>query len=186
MKLYIKNMVCTRCKTTVKTDLDKLGILYSSVELGEVTITEKLSEIQSKLLCKALKQSGFELINIKNYDLIENLKRTISELETNSNENLDTSYSDLISMRTHDSYISLNALFSEIKGITIEKYIIRQKVERVKELLGHENLDISEIAVKMHYTSVAKLSSQFKSLTGLTPLHFKQLRHISLKNQAIN
>lgn len=186
MKLYIKNMVCTRCKTTVKTELDKLGISYSSVELGEVTLSKKLTEMKRSVLHTALKQSGFELINAQKYDLIENLKRTIAELETCSDEDLNTSYSDLISLRVNDSYISLNTLFSEIEGITIEKYIIRQKVERVKELLGHDNLDISEIAVKMHYTSVAKLSSQFKSQTGLTPLHFKQLRHISLNNQAIN
>lgn len=179
-------MVCTRCKTTVKTELDKLGISYSSVELGEVTLSKKLTEMKRSVLYTVLKQSGFELISSQKYDIIENLKRTITELETCSDEDLNTSYSDLISLRVNDNYISLSTLFSEIEGITIEKYIIRQKVERVKELLGHDNLNISEIAVKMHYSSVAKLSSQFKSQTGLTPLHFKQLRHISLNNRSIN
>jgi AraC-like DNA-binding protein len=89
-------------------------------------------------------------------------------------------------MRANDSFISLNTLFSEIEGITIEKYIIKQKIELVKELLEQNNFNMTEIAVKMHYSSVAQLSSQFKSITGLTPLHFKQLRHISFNNPAIN
>jgi AraC-like DNA-binding protein len=103
-----------------------------------------------------------------------------------SDEELKTSHSDFISLKVNDNFISLNTLFSEIEGITIEKYIIKQKVELVKELLGHNNLNITEIAVKMHYSNVAHLSSEFKSVTGLTPLHFRQLRHISYKNQAIS
>jgi len=103
-----------------------------------------------------------------------------------SDEDLNTSYSDFISLSVNDSFISLNTLFSEIEGITIEKYIIKQKVEMVKELLEHNNFNMTEIAVKMHYSNVAQLSSQFKSITGLTPLHFKQLRQISYNNQAVN
>jgi AraC-like DNA-binding protein len=179
-------MVCSRCKCTVKTELEKLGILYVSVELGEVTVESKLTEIQHIRLYKALKQKGFELIDEKKNDLIEKLKNTIYDLERCSDENLNTSYSDLISLNLNDSFISLNTLFSEIEGITIEKYIIKQKVELVKELLGHDSLDIAEIAVKMHYTSVGQLSRQFKSMTGLTPFHFKQLRHISFNNTSIN
>jgi AraC-like DNA-binding protein len=186
MKLYIKNMVCSRCKTTVKTELDKLGIKYLSVEIGEVTIRKKLTSIQHHLLHVVLEQSGFELINNEKNYLIEKLKRAIFDLEMYSDEDLKTSYPDYISLRVNDSYISLNTLFSEIEGITIEKYIIKQKVELVKELLGNNNLNITEIAVKMHYSNVAHLSSEFKSITGLTPLHFRQLRHISYKNQEIN
>jgi YesN/AraC family two-component response regulator len=103
-----------------------------------------------------------------------------------SDEDLNTSYSDFISLNVNDSFISLNTLFSEIEGITIEKYIIKQKVEMVKELLEHNNFNLTEIAVKMHYGSVAQLSGQFKSITGLTPLHFKQLRYISSDNSSIN
>ncbi len=186
MKLYIKNMVCCRCKATVESELDKLGILYVSVEIGEVNIKKKLTSVQHHLLYLALEQFGFELINDQKNYLIEKLKRAIFDLEMYSDEDLKTSYSDFISMRVNDNFISLNTLFSEIEGITIEKFIIRQKVELVKELLDHNNLNITEIAVKMHYSNVAHLSSEFKSITGLTPLHFRQLRHISYKNQSIN
>jgi AraC-like DNA-binding protein len=133
-----------------------------------------------------LEQFGFELINNEKNYLIEKLKRAIFDLEMFSDEELKTSHSDFISLKVNDNFISLNTLFSEIEGITIEKYIIKQKVELVKELLGHNNLNITEIAVKMHYSNVAHLSSEFKSVTGLTPIHFRQLRHISYKNQAIS
>lgn len=186
MKLYIKNMVCSRCKSTVKSELDKLGIRYLSVELGEVTITKKLTSVQHHSLFLALERYGFELINNERNHLFEKLKSVIFDLGRYSDENLKTSYSDFISMRANDSFISLNTLFSEIEGITIEKYIIKQKVELVKELLGHNNINITEIAVKMHYSNVSQLSSEFKSITGLTPLHFRQLHQISYYNQSIN
>ena len=179
-------MVCSRCKATVRSKLDKLGIRYQDVELGEVTVNGKLSSSQHKALNSSLKQSGFELISEKKNELIEKLKRTISDLENCSNENLQISFPDFISMNVKDSFISLNTLFSEIEGISIEKYIIKQKVEQVKELLDQNILDISEIAARMHYSSVAQLSGQFKSITGLTPLHFKQLRNFSIKNTSIN
>jgi AraC-like DNA-binding protein len=147
---------------------------------------KKLTESKHKKLYIALKQSGFELIDNRKNDVIEKLKRTIVDLGTCSDEDLNTSYTDFINMRVNDSFISLNTLFAEIEGITIEKYIIKQKIELVKEMLGHNNLNITEIAVKMHYSSVAQLSSQFKSITGLTPLHFKQLRHVSFNNPATN
>lgn len=179
-------MVCSRCKETVKTELDKLAIRYASVDLGEVIIRKKLTSEQHHLLKSSLEQFGFELINNEKNFLIEKLKRAIFDLEMFSDEELKTSHSDFISLKVNDNFISLNTLFSEIEGITIEKYIIKQKVELVKELLGHNNLNITEIAVKMHYSNVAHLSSEFKSVTGLTPLHFRQLRHISYKNQAIS
>jgi len=179
-------MVCSRCKETVKTELDKLAIRYASVDLGEVIIRKKLTSEQHHLLKSSLEQFGFELINNEKNYLIEKLKRAIFDLEMFSDEELKTSHSDFISLKVNDNFISLNTLFSEIEGITIEKYIIKQKVELVKELLGHNNLNITEIAVKMHYSNVAHLSSEFKSVTGLTPLHFRQLRHISYKNQAIS
>jgi AraC-like DNA-binding protein len=179
-------MVCSRCKATVKTELDKLAIRYLSVDLGEVIIRKKLTAEQHHLLQLSLEQFGFELINEKKKNLIEKLKRAIFDLEMYSDEDLKTSYSDFISLSVNDNFISLNTLFSEIEGITIEKYIIKQKIELVKELLGHNNLNITEIAVKMHYSDVSHLSSEFKSITGLTPLHFRQLRHISYKNQEIS
>lgn len=179
-------MVCSRCKTIVKTELDNLGLQYDSLDLGELTIGKKLTKPQHKRLFTALKQHGFELIDDQKNDLIETLKSTITDLESYSDEDLHTNYSDFISRRVHKSFISLNSLFSEIKGITIEKYIIKQKIERVKEMLGPGKLNMSEIAVKLHYSSVAQLSSQFKSITGLTPSHFKQLRNITFNNPSFN
>lgn len=179
MKLYIKNMVCNRCKTTVKSELDKLGIQHVSVELGEVTVRKKISSDQHQSLYLALKQSGFELItNEKNY-LIEKLKCAIFDLGLISDGDLKTSFHDFISLRVNDNFKSLNVLFSDIEGVTIEKYIIKQKVELVKELLGYDKLNIAEIAFKMHYSNVAQLSNEFKSITGLTPMHFRQLRRIN-------
>ncbi len=186
MKLYIKNMVCDRCKVIVKTKLDEAGILYDNIAIGEVTIREKPTASQHSKLSASLKQLGFELIDNKKNALIEKLKNSIMLLEKCSDGDLKTSYTDFISLNVNDSFISLNTLFSEIEGITIEKYIIKQKVEVVKELLGHNDYTIAEIAVKMHYGSVTQLSSQFKSVTGLTPIHFKQIRHISSKIQHLN
>jgi len=177
MKLYIKNMVCSRCKMIVKAELDKIGVQYVTVELGEVNITKKITTLQRTQLYARLQQSGLELIDDGKNDLIEQLKRAIVDLEHNSDEDLKTSFSDFISLRVNDNFISLNTLFAEIKGITIEKYIIRHKIDRIKELLVYDDLNLADIAFKMHYSNVAQLSSQFKRITGLTPSHFRQLRH---------
>jgi len=186
MKYYIKNMVCNRCKSIVISELDSLDIDYQVVEIGEVTLEKKMSSLQHKKLCSSLRRSGFELISNHNNKLIENLKRTITNLETCTNEELQVSYSDFISMNIKDNFISLNTLFSEVEGITIEKYIIKQKIEQIKKMLDENHLNMAEIARKMHYTSVTQLSSQFKNITGLTPLHFKQLHHISFHNTDVN
>jgi copper chaperone CopZ len=178
MKLYIKNMVCGRCKTIVKTELDKLGIHYKAVELGEVIIGKKITGEQHVALYEALQQSGLELIDDHKNALVEKLKSAILDLEHYSDENLKTSFSDYISLIVNENFISLNTLFAEIEGITIEKYIIKRKIELVKELLVYEDLNLAEIAVKMHYSSISQLSSQFKNMTGLTPSHFRQLRQI--------
>ncbi len=186
MKLYIKNMVCDRCITIVKIELNKAGINYIAVELGEVTIEKKLTLKQRTKLYIALKQNGFELIdNLKN-NLIERLKVAIANLELNSDEDLNTNYSDYISLSVNDSFISLNTLLAEIKGISIEKYIIKHKVELVKELLLNKDLNLNEIALRMHYSNVTQLSSQFKKVTGLTPLHFRQLREMGNSNPKSN
>lgn len=178
MKIYIKNMVCGRCKKIVETELDKIGIQYFSVELGEVVTKKKITSLQRTRLYDGLQQSGLELIDDRKNDLIEKLKSAIVDLQRYSDEDLKTSYSDYITMSVKDNFISLNTLFSEIEGTTIEKYVIKQKIEHVKELLLYNNLNIGEIAVKMHYSNAAQLSSQFKTMTGLTPLHFRQLRQI--------
>jgi YesN/AraC family two-component response regulator len=186
MKLYIKNMVCNRCKTIVKAELDKVGVDYVSVKLGEINTDKNISSLQRTQLYDALQKSGFELIDEHKNDLIEKLKRTIVDLEHHTDEDLKTSFSDYISQSVNDNFISLNTLFAEIEGITIEKYIIKHKIERVKELLVYDALSLAEIAHKMHYSNVAQLSSQFKRITGLTPSHFKQIRHTRNTNPENN
>jgi AraC-like DNA-binding protein len=141
------------------------------VELGEITISRKLTEKQQNKLLIALGKSGFELLDNKETDVIEKLLKTIALMQNVQNTN--TSFTDFIIRRVNYNYSSLNTLFSDITGISIEKYIIRQKIEHVKELLL--KLNINEIASKMHYRSVAQLSGQFKTLTGLTPSHFRQV-----------
>ena len=179
-------MVCERCITIVKDELDKIGVRYASVELGEVTLKKKLTSVQRSKLYAGLQQYGLELIDDRKKDLIEKLKRAINDLEHHSDEDLKTSYSDYISLSVNDNFISLNTLLSEIKGISIEKYIIKHKIELIKELLINKDLSLIEIALKMHYSNVAHLSSQFKSITGLTPLHFRQLRHSCKINPEFN
>ncbi len=177
MKLYIKNMVCERCKTIVKGDLDTLNIKYSSINLGEVETLIEISGSDRKALYNALQKSGFELIDPQKNEIIEKLKSAISDLERFSDEELKTGYADYLSLCVKANFISLNTLFSEIEGITIEKYIIQHKIERVKEMLVYEDLDLSEIARKLHYSSINELDIQFKSQTGLTPAHFNELRN---------
>lgn len=186
MKLYIKNMVCNRCKTIVKTELDKINIPYDTVELGEVNTKSEVTSIQRNMLFKALQMSGLELIDDQKNDLIEKLKKAIVDLEHHSDEDLKTSFPDYISLSVNDNFISLNTLFAEIEGITIEKYIIQHKIDRVKELLVYNDLNLAEIALKMHYSNTAQLSRQFKRITGLTPLHFRQLRNIRNNNLESN
>jgi len=170
-------MVCNRCKTIVKSELDKIGIQYNSVELGKINTRELITSIQRKKLYNALQHSGLELIDDAKNNLIEKLKNAIIDLEHDSDEDLKTCFSDYLSLNANENFISLNTLFSEIEGITIEKYIIKHKIDLVKEMLVYNDLNISEIALKMHYSNIAQLSRQFKSITGLTPTHFRQLRH---------
>ena len=170
-------MVCNRCKTIVKAELDKIGIDYASVELGVVNTTKNISSLQRTQFYDALQKSGLELIDEHRNDLIEQLKRAIVDLEHHTDEDLKTNFADYISLSVNDNFISLNTLFAEIEGITIEKYIIKHKVERVKEYLVYDKLSLAEIAHKMHYSNVAQLSSQFKRITGLMPSYFKQIRH---------
>jgi methylphosphotriester-DNA--protein-cysteine methyltransferase len=177
MKLYIKNMVCDRCRTIVKAEIEKIGFHYNNVKIGEVNTVKAITPLQRSQFDAALKKHGFELINGKNNELIDKLKKAITELEVYSDEDLKTSFTDFISLSADDNFISLNKLFAEIEGVTIEKYIINHKIARVKELLVYDDLTLAEIAARMHYSSSAKLSSQFRRITGLTPTHFRQLRY---------
>jgi len=176
MKVYIKNMVCIRCKMVVKDELTKLGLHYTSVELGEADIVETLSSEQQDQFKDALVRSGLELMDDKKSVLIQKIKNVIVELIHYTDEPLAVNFSVFLSKKLDYDYTYLANLFSEVQGITIEKFIITHKIERVKELLVYNELNLTEIAFLMHYSSVAHLSAQFKKITGLTPSHFKQLK----------
>ena len=169
-------MVCIRCKMVVKEELSKLGLHYTIVELGEVEVLEKLSEEQHEQFKAALVRSGLELMDNKKSVLIQKIKNIIIELVHYSEEPLSIKFSEFLSQKLNHDYTYLANLFSEVQGITIEKFLISHKIERVKELLVYNELSLTEIAYLMHYSSVAHLSNQFKKVTGLTPSHFKQLK----------
>lgn len=176
MKLYIKNMVCIRCKMVVKAELTKLRLHPVIVELGEAEVMETINPIQHDQIKTALLRSGLELMDDKKSMLIEKIKNVIVELVHYSEEPLIVNLSEYLSQKLNHDYTYLANLFSEVQGITIEKFFISHKIERVKELLVYNELNLTEIAYKMHYSSVAHLSTQFKKVTGLTPSHFKKLK----------
>ena len=176
MKLYIKYMVSLRCKMMVKEELKKLGLHFIFVNLGEVEIMEDLSEEKRVELKNALLQSGLELMDDKRAILIEKIKNLIIEMIHYSDEMIKVNLSDYLSEKLNHDYTYLANLFSEVQGTTIEHFMISHKIERIKELIIYDEMNISEIAWKMNYSSVAHLSNQFKKVTGLTPSHFKQLK----------
>jgi AraC-like DNA-binding protein len=176
LKIYIKYMVSIRCKMVVKAELEKLGIHYKTVELGEVEMEENISPEQWNTLNTNLKKSGIELMEDKKSILIEKIKNVIIELVHYSEEPLNIKFSEYLSQKLNHDYTYLANLFSETLGITIEHFLILHKIERVKELLIYDELNITEIAWKMHYSSVAHLSNQFKKMTGLTPSFFKKIK----------
>jgi len=169
-------MVCIRCKMVVKEELTKLGLHYTSVELGEAEVRENISVEQHDQFKTALLRSGLELMDDKKSVLIQKIKNVIIELVHYSEEPLTINFSEFLSQHLNHDYTYLANLFSEVQGTTIEKFLIAHKIERVKELLVYDELNLTEIAYKMHYSSVAHLSAQFKKVTGLTPSHFKQLK----------
>jgi AraC-like DNA-binding protein len=160
----------------VKAELSKLRIGFKTVELGEVEIDENISTEQRDQLKIALLKSGLELMDDKKSVLIQKIKNVIVELVHYSEEPLIIKFSEFLSQKLDHDYTYLANLFSEVQGTTIEKFFIAHKIERVKELLVYNELNLTEIAFQMHYSSVAHLSSQFKKVTGLTPSHFKQLK----------
>jgi AraC-like DNA-binding protein len=169
-------MVSARCKMAVKEELKKLGLHFIVVDLGEVEIMENISAEQRQSLAFALHESGLELMDDKRAVLIEKIKNAIIELVHHSDEVVKINFSDFLSKRLNHDYTYMANLFSEVQGTTIEQFMITHKVERIKELIIYDELNITEIAWKMNYSSVAHLSNQFKKVTGLTPSHFKQLK----------
>lgn len=169
-------MVSNRCKMAVKAELKKIGLHFIVVNLGEVEIMENISLQQREELKKGLLTSGLELIDDKRAVLIEKIKTIVIEMVHHSDEMIKTNFSYYLSEKLQHDYTYLANLFSENQGITIEHFIISHKVERIKELIIYDELNITEIAWKMNYSSVAHLSNQFKKVTGLSPSHFKQLK----------
>lgn len=182
LKLYIKNMVCNRCKTAVKTELEKAGLSPLHIGLGEVELAEAPAAGTLRTLDGPLKKLGFEIIDDRKSRLIESMKNAIVERVHHSDEQDKVNLSAFLSQKLHYDYNYLSNLFSEVEGTTIEKYFIAQKIEKVKELLMYDELSLSQIADRLHYSSVAYLSNQFKKQTGLTPSFYKSLRNNARKN----
>lgn len=169
-------MVSNRCKMVVKEALKKLGLHFILVDLGEIDIMENISAEQREELKIALLDSGLELMDDKRAVLIEKIKNVIIEMVHHSDEIIKINFSDFLSEKLNHDYTYLANLFSEVQGTTIEQFIISHKIERIKELMIYGELNITQIAWKMNYSSVAHLSNQFKKVTGLSPSHFKQLK----------
>ena len=169
-------MVSARCKIVAKEELKKLGIHYVMVDLGEVEIMENLSEEVRQSLKSGLLQSGLELMDDKRSMLIEKIKNIIIEVVHYTEEPIKTNFSDHLSKRLNHDYTYLSNLFSDVQGTTIEHFLIAHKIEKVKELLVYNELNLTEIAYNMNYSSVAHLSNQFKKVTGLTPSHFRKMK----------
>ncbi|MBN2613903.1 MAG: AraC family transcriptional regulator [Bacteroidales bacterium] len=170
-------MVCIRCQMVVKTELEKLGLQYIDVKIGEADIIENILPDQLEQLDVALRKSGLQLMDNKRSILVEKIKSAIIELVHYSEEQIRVNLSDYLSEKLNYDYTYLANLFSEVKGITIEKFYLTHKIEKVKELIVYDELNLTEIAYKMHYSNVAHLSNQFKKFTGLTPTHFKKLKN---------
>jgi len=176
MKLYIKYMVSLRCKMLVKEELANLGLHYVIIDLGMVEIMETITQKQHDQLKENLLKSGLELLDDKKSVLIEKIKNVVIEMIHYTDEVPKVNYSEYLSEKLHYDYTYLSNMFSEVKGITIQQFIIIHKIEKVKELLLYDELNLTEISYQLHYSSVAHLSNQFKKVTGLSPSYYKQLQ----------
>ena len=185
--LHIKNMVCDRCKLVVRQELEKLGLHPEKVVLGEVVISDEISPEVQQVLDESLRRLGFERIDDRKARLVETIKSTVIELIHHGDPgSRKFNWSDILSDRLNYEYNYLSNLFSSVEGITLEQYIIRQKIERVKELLLYDEFTLSEIAHKLGYSSVAHLSGQFKKITGFTPSDLKKSREIEKNRKSLD
>lgn len=178
MKIYIKNMVCDRCKRAVRRTFEDVGLNPVQIDLGEVHIEEEDLSAKREELLEGLHKEGFELLDDKRIQIIEKVKNIITDLIYKRDNELEVNLSEYLTERIYKEYSYISNLFSEVEGITIEKYYILQKIERVKELLVYDEMTLSEIAFQLNYSSTAYLSNQFKSVTGSTPTQFKKLRNV--------
>lgn len=177
MKLYIKNMVCDRCRIAIENVLAEMGIEAADIQLGEVDLGELiLSDAIMGEFEQRIVALGFELINDKKSQLIEKIKATLIDLVRSDLLLQRVQLSTYLAEQLHHEYTYLSHLFSSVEGITIEQYFIAQKIERAKELLVYDQLTLTQIAEQLGYSSVSHLSNQFKKITGLSPSHFRKLR----------
>lgn len=176
MTIHIKNMVCNRCILVVRQEVEKLDLRIQEIKLGEVTLLDELDSEKRRTIADALEPLGFDLIDDKKSQLIEQIKTTVIKWVREQDGERTVNLSDILADQLHHDYNYLSNLFSEVEGVTIEKYHIAQKVERVKELLVYDELSLSEIAYQLGYSSVAYLSNQFKKVTGLSPSYFKKIK----------
>jgi AraC family transcriptional regulator len=176
MEVFIKNMVCNRCVMVVKQIFTSEGAAIRDVALGRVELADEPSADQMERIEEKLEAVGFEILTSQKKKTIEKIKTTISETLQGDLSGLNLNFSEILSSALHKEYSYLSKLFSEAEGITIEKYIIDQKIERVKELLAYGDDNVNEIAFEMGYSSVAHLSAQFKKVTGFTPSEFRKLK----------
>ncbi len=175
-RIYIKNMVCPRCIATVRNIFEEMNLGVLEVGLGEVSLSGEMQEHQKEELSRRLEEHGFELLEDQKSRLIAQIKSIIIEQIHQRQGEMKTTFSALLSERLHHEYTSLSKLFSSVEGMTIERFILKQKIEKVKELIFYDQLSLSEIAYQLNYSSVAHLSSQFKKETGMTPSEFRKNR----------
>lgn len=173
--LYVKNMVCNRCIQVVKEELSQLGIAAQDVQLGEVRLTEPVSVDKLTKVSEVFAKRGFEILEDSNSKLIEQIKTTIIDLVHNPEVVINQNVSNYLEDQVGRDYSYLSNLFSSVENITIERYLILQKVEKIKELLIYDELTLNEISYKMNYSSVQYLSGQFRKVTGMSPSEFKKL-----------
>lgn len=182
MEIFIKNMVCSRCKMVVQSEFEKLGLHAIAVELGRVEIAKDINFSELKLLNQQLQKLGFEILDDKKSKIIERIKNLIIELVHYKDNMLKINLSGYLANDLLHDYSTLSKIFSESEGLTIEHYFIAQKIEKVKELLTYKELTLSEIADQLNYSSAAYLSNQFKKITGFTTSDFKQLKNYTRQN----
>jgi AraC-like DNA-binding protein len=185
MKIYVKNMACESCKVVVKRVLDELEIPVVRVELGEIETLEDVSDDEKRKLNTKIRKVGLELLEKKQGVLIEKIRQVVIDYVYKSDDKPHIKFSVLLSAKLDHSYTYLSNFFSEVETTTIEQFVIALRIERIKELIIFGEYSLSEIAFKLHYSSVAHLSAQFKKITGLTPSHFKKLkehRRITIQN----
>ena len=172
--IYVKNMVCPRCITAVSQILGEMKISYQSIKLGEVDLDKELDESKRRDLSDALEKSGFSLIRDRKAQLVEQMKTLVLEKLRNPDEEKGNKLPHCVSDKLNLDYKYLSSLFSLVEQLTFEQYIINQKIEYVKELIVYDELNLSQIAYELNYSSVAYLSSQFRKTTGMTPSQFKK------------